>query len=157
MTEEVFLSKVKVHEGIINKILYLYVDSNEDRRDMYQEIVLQAWKSVERFRGDSQFSTWLYRISLNTVMTFIRKEGRLKKESLDTALPITMAVNEQSDRSMKLMFAIKQLNDIDKSIITLHLDDYGNDEIAEILGISKNNVAVKIHRIKEELKKKMKG
>uniref|UniRef100_UPI00404AE3D0 RNA polymerase sigma factor n=1 Tax=Fulvivirga sp. TaxID=1931237 RepID=UPI00404AE3D0 len=118
---------------------------------------LQAWKSVERFRGDSQFSTWLYRISLNTVMTFIRKEGRLKKESLDTELPITMAVNEQSDRSMKLMFAIKQLNDIDKSIITLHLDDYGNDEIAEILGISKNNVAVKIHRIKEELKKKMKG
>lgn len=157
MTEEVFLSKVKAHEGIINKILYLYVDSNEDKRDMYQEIVLQAWKSVERFRGDSQFSTWLYRISLNTVMTFIRKEGRLKKESLDTELPIATSVNEPTDRSTKLMFAIKQLNDIDKSIITLHLDDYSNDEIAEIIGISKNNVAVKIHRIKDELKKKIKG
>lgn len=157
MTEENFLSHVKAHEGIINKILYLYIDSNEDKRDMYQEIVLQAWKSMDRFRGDSQFSTWLYRISLNTVMTFLKKESRLKKESLDTELPIATSVNEPTDRSMKLMLAIKQLSDVEKSVITLHLDDYSNDEIAEILGVSKNNVAVKIHRIKEELKKKIKG
>lgn len=157
MTEEIFLSKVKEHEGIINKLLYLYIDSQEDKKDMYQEIVLQAWRSVSRFRGESKFSTWLYRVGLNTVMTFNRKEQKMQKESLENAPTISEMSPEKSDRSHVLAMAIKQLGDIDKPIITLHLEDYNNEEIAEIIGISKNNVAVRIHRIKDELKRKLKG
>ncbi|QSE97341.1 RNA polymerase sigma factor [Fulvivirga lutea] len=155
MNEELFLSKVKEHEGIINKILYLYVDTQEDKKDMYQEIVLQAWKSMSRFRGDSKFSTWLYRVGLNTVMTFNRKESRLQKQPLEDTFDIEQPSSEMSDRSLKLMQAVRLLNDIDKSIITLHLEDYNNDEIAEMIGITKNNVAVRIHRVKEELKRKL--
>ncbi|MEQ8926705.1 MAG: RNA polymerase sigma factor [Fulvivirga sp.] len=155
MNEELFLSKVKEHEGIINKILYLYVDTQEDKKDMYQEIVLQAWKSMSRFRGDSKFSTWLYRVGLNTVMTFNRKESRIQQQPLETSFDLEQPSTEVSDRSLKLMQAIKLLNDIDKSIITLHLEDYSHDEIAEMIGITKNNVTVKIHRIKDELKRKL--
>lgn len=157
MTEDIFLSKVKEHEGIINKLLYLYVDTQEDKRDMYQEIVLQAWRSIGRFRGDSKFSTWLYRVGLNTVMTFNRQEKKMKKESLENAPELSEGATDKSDRSYKLAVAIKQLGAVEKSIITLHLEDYNNEEISEILGISKNNVAVKIHRIKDELKRKLKG
>ena len=85
------MEKVKEHEGIINKLLYLYVDSKEDKRDMYQEIVLQAWRSIGRFRGDSKFSTWLYRVGLNTVMTFNRQEKKMTKESLDIAPEPTLS------------------------------------------------------------------
>lgn len=157
MTEEVFLTKVKEHEGIINKLLYLYIDSKEDKRDVYQEIVLQAWRSISRFRGDAKFSTWLYRVGLNTVMTFNRNEKKMSKESLDNAPEPTVSPSEKSDRSYRLGLAIKQLGSVEKSIITLHLEDYSNEEISEIIGISKNNVAVKIHRIKDELKRKLNG
>ena len=157
MTEEIFLTRIKEHEGIINKLLYLYVDVAEDKKDLYQEIVLQAWRSIHRFKGDSKFSTWLYRVSLNTVITFNRKEKRLPQSSMNEAPDVPSHVSEQSERSMQLASAIRALNDIDKSIITLHLDDYSNDEISEMIGITKNNVAVKLHRIKEDLKKKLKG
>lgn len=155
MTEDIFLAKVKEHEGIINKLLYLYVDSKEDKKDMYQEIVLQAWRSIQRFRGEAQFSTWLYRVGLNTVMTFNRQEKKMRKESIENTSLQTDPPSEKSDRSYQLSIAIKQLTDIDKSIITLHLEDYNNYEISDIIGISKNNVAVKIHRIKDELKRKL--
>lgn len=154
MTEKEFIQKIQQHSGIIHKILYLYVDDPEDSRDLKQEIQLQAWKAKDRFRGDSQFSTWLYRVALNTVLTFRRKKQISTSEIVeaDFAREQPKEATEQSDL---LLRAIKSLNDIDKTIITLHLDDYDNGEIAEITGLSKNNVGVKLHRIKDQLKKKI--
>ncbi|MFT6867911.1 MAG: RNA polymerase sigma factor (sigma-70 family) [Cyclobacteriaceae bacterium] len=153
MTEEDFVLAIKKHSGIIHKILYLYLDSMEEREDMAQEIQLQAWKAIGRFRGDSQFSTWLYRVALNTVFTFNRKK-RIKLDPIDQH-DFKQENNEPSDQSEKLIFEIKKFSEVDKTIITLHLEDYDNGEIAEILGLTKNNVTVKIHRIKELLKFKL--
>tara|TARA_Y100000310_G_C20634106_1_gene790264 strand:- start:1303 stop:1785 length:483 start_codon:yes stop_codon:yes gene_type:complete len=154
LTEKEFIAKIQKHSGIIHKILYLYVDDPEDSRDLKQEIQLQAWKANERFRGDSQFSTWLYRVALNTVLTFKRKKQVQTSEILDSDFAKEHP-KESTEQSDLLLRAIKSLNDIDKTIITLHLDDYDNGEIADITGLSKNNVGVKLHRIKDHLKKKI--
>lgn len=154
MSEKEFIEKVQQHSGIIHKILYLYVDDSEDSRDLKQEIQLQAWKAKDRFRGDSQFSTWLYRVALNTVLTFKRKKQVPTSEILETDFAKEHP-KENSEQSDILLRAIKSLNDIDKTIITLHLEDYDNPEIADITGLSKNNVGVKLHRIKDQLKKKI--
>lgn len=154
MTEKEFIGLIHKHSGIIHKLLYLYVDDLRDKEDLKQEIQLQAWKAKDRFRGDSQFSTWLYRVALNTVLTFQRK-NRFTPTGLEKAGQLHEDTKETSERSELLLRAIKRLNDIDKAIITLHLEDYDNGEIAEITGLSKNNVGVKLHRIKESLKKKL--
>ncbi|MEQ9304897.1 MAG: sigma-70 family RNA polymerase sigma factor [Marinoscillum sp.] len=156
MTEREFINKIQEHSGIIHKILYLYVDDPEDSRDLKQEIQLQAWKAKERFRGDSMFSTWLYRVALNTVLTFQRKNKRkVATADIDHARAVGQIPTEKSERSELLLRAIKSLNDVDKTIVTLHLEDYDNGEIADIIGLTKNNVGVKLHRIKDHLKKKL--
>lgn len=151
MTEQEFINLLQQHSGIIHKVLYLYVDDTEDKADLKQEIQLQAWKAKDRFRGDSTFSTWLYRVALNTVLTFQRKR-KVKPTSLEN-IEVRQDLQESSERSDLLLRAIKNLTVIDKTIITLHLDDYDNGEIADITGLTKNNVGVKLHRIKEQLKK----
>ena len=153
MTEREFITLVQKHSGIIRRILYLYVDDPEDQKDLEQEIRLQAWKSLGRFRKDAAFSTWLYRVALNTVLTFRRRQTP-PSSSLDRVDMMT-EVSGLSDHSELLLRAIKGLSDIDKTIITLHLEDYDHPEIADITGLTKNNVAVKLHRIKEALKKKL--
>lgn len=155
MSEEEFIRLIQKHAGIIHKILYLYVDDPEDKRDLKQEIQLQAWKAVPHFRGDSLFSTWLYRVALNTVFTFNRKK-RVQTSPLENE-DWSMSTPDASEKSELLLRAIKSLNDIDKTIITLHLDDYDYAEISDMLGLSKSHVGVKIHRIKEVLRKKLTG
>ncbi|MCA6075517.1 RNA polymerase sigma factor [Fulvivirga sedimenti] len=146
---------IQQHSGIIRKILYLYADNPEDQADLHQEILYQAWKSIDRFKGNSKFSTWLYRLSLNTVLTHKRKNSRLKKEPMNESHEQSVLYPEPSDKSDLLWNAIKKLGDIDKTLISLHLEDYSNDEITEILGISKNHVAVKLHRIRQQLEKQL--
>lgn len=155
LEENEFLKLINQHSGIIHKIIYLYVDDPEDKHDLRQEILLQAWKSLGNFHGKSSFSTWLYRVALNTVLTFRRKDKSRLKESL-TNIELEQEAVEKDVRSDILYRAIKLLNDIDKTIITLHLEDYSNDEIADITGLSKNNIAVKLHRIKGSLTEKLK-
>ncbi|MGB3183904.1 MAG: RNA polymerase sigma factor [Cyclobacteriaceae bacterium] len=151
MEEKEFVELIKRHSRIIHKLIYLYVDTAEDKKDLYQEVLFQAWKSIGTFRGKAAFSTWLYRVALNTILTFRRKLTVHDPFEHDSEMNISDPQNERSDNSHRLMMAIRQLNDIDKTIITLHLEDYDNGEIAGITGLSKNNVAVKLHRIKDEL------
>lgn len=146
-----FIDLVQANAGIIHKVLKLYVDRQTDREDMYQEILLQAWKSFERFKGESKFSTWLYRVSLNTVFTFNRQNQILNKNTDIEEHHYKENTHNKYDDSDLLLKALKQLNEIDRSLITLHLDGYDNGEIAEIIGITRNHVGVKIHRIKNEL------
>ena len=156
MEEQTFIDHIQANTGIIQKILYLYVDDREDKVDLKQEIILQAWQAIPRFKGQSTFSTWLYRVALNTVLTYQRKQKRLPTTALKDK---DFEQSQSTDHPMaeQLKRAIKALNDIDKTIITLHLDDFSNDEIADIIGLTKNNVAVKLHRIKNELTQKLKS
>jgi RNA polymerase sigma-70 factor, ECF subfamily len=157
MNQPTFIQLIQKHKGIIHKVVFLYADGAEDRKDLYQEILYQAWKSVAHFEGRSQFSTWLYRVALNTALVFRRKDTKAgRQHSLEGMeyLPHELPIND--DRSEWLLRAIRNLNDIDKTLITLHLEDYSNDEIADITGLTKNNVAVKLHRIKNALTNQLK-
>jgi len=155
-TQSEFISLIQENAGIIHKVLKLYIDGETDREDMYQEIVLQAWKSFGRFKGESKFSTWLYRVSLNTVFTYNR-QNRLNNNQTELEEHHSQhVVHKKYDDAELLLVALKKLNEVDRSLITLHLDGYDNAEISEIIGITKNHVGVKIHRIKNELSRRLK-
>lgn len=159
-TEKEFIGKIKEHEGIIHKVIGLYVDHNEDRRDLYQEILLQAWKSYKNFKGNSKFSTWLYKVALNTTLSFKRREKPIE-ELTEQAIEKNGGVEQKKEKYEVLYLLVKQLDEIDKMLMTLHLDGYSNPEISEITGMTTNNVGVKIHRLKsrivEQLKKYTNG
>jgi RNA polymerase sigma-70 factor (ECF subfamily) len=155
-TEREFTELIDQHRGIIYKVIRLYVRHEEDERDLYQEILFQAWRSYPTFKGQSKFSTWLYRVGLNTVLTFKRRPPLVvAHEDLASLQPQASVKN--TDETEALYLAIRELNEIDRMIITLHLDGYENEEIADISGLTKNNVAVKLHRIKEGIMKKLKA
>lgn len=156
VSEKEFVALVNENRGIIYKVIRLYINQEEDTRDLYQEIVFQAWKSYPRFDGRSKFSTWLYRVGLNTVLTFKRRPVVvIPHEDLASLNVAQTKIN--TDESEALYVAIRQLPEIDRMIITLHLDGYENEEIADITGLTKNNTAVKLHRIKDILIKKLKA
>jgi len=151
MTEKSYLQKIEEHKAIILKVVNLYADDLEDRKDLYQEIVLQSWSAYKRFQGDSKFSTWLYRISLNVSLTFLNKRKKASQLKENSVHDISYEPQELSERADFLYRAIKQLAEIDRSIIMLHLDGFDNSEISDIIGISKGNTNVKLHRIKQHL------
>jgi len=159
LKEHDFVQLITENQSIIRKICHLYERNAVAREDLYQEVVLQAWKSVGNFKGDSKFSTWLYRVALNTSITYIRKEK--KRVEIDTlsepALQLAAEVpDEEKEYQMRQMFtAIDQLSKIDKALVMLYIDELPYDEISTILGITPNHVAVKLNRIKTRLKKKL--
>ena len=151
--QEAFLNVIDQYQNIDHKVTRLYRDSLEDRQDLFQEIVFQLWKAFPGFRGDAKISTWMYRIALNTAMTTYRK----RKISIETSDVIPEHLHptdqqESSENQEKLFLALRQLNDSEKAIISLYLEDYSYQEIASITGITENYVGVKINRIKEKLK-----
>lgn len=152
--EQAFLQQVEANAGIVRKVIHLYVEHPDDRRDLQQEILYQAWKAYPSFQGVSKFSTWLYRVSLNTVLTFRRRVRRPALAPLES-VESGRAVQEHpdSDHTERLYAAIRQLREAERALIMLYLDGFGHDEIADITGLSVNNVAVKLHRIKHELTK----
>ncbi|MCE7862320.1 MAG: sigma-70 family RNA polymerase sigma factor [Bacteroidetes bacterium CHB5] len=156
VSEKEFVALVNENRGIIYKVIRLYIYQEEDARDLYQEIVFQAWKSYPRFDGRSKFSTWLYRVGLNTVLTFKRRPIVVLPHE-DLASLNVAQTKTNTDESEALYTAIRQLSEVDRMIISLHLDGYENEEIAEITGLTKNNTAVKLHRIKDILIKKLKA
>ncbi len=152
MSEAEFLEQVRTNQGIIYKLVGLYAADAEEKKDLYQEVLLQAWKSWSSFRGDAKFSTWLYRLCLNTILTQKRKNSLLEyKESLEPLTPAEQHTSIQKENVQSLQKAIRQLAETDRAIISMHLDGYENSEIAEVLGITTNNVAVKLHRCKQQL------
>ncbi len=152
MTEKEFLDNIKVNKGIIFKLISLYANSQDEKKDLYQEVLYQSWKGKDSFRQDSKFSTWLYRVCLNTILTHRRKKRIVDfKESIEYFSPTVNHDSVEREQSETLRQAIKLLPEIDRALITLHLDGFENPEISEIMGISVNNTAVKLHRIKEKL------
>lgn len=152
MSESQFLKAVKNSQGIIYKLVGLYANDAEERKDLYQEVLLQAWKAWPSFRGEAKFSTWLYRICLNTILTQKRKPARI--DYLDSLEPIEHLATDQSNRQdevERLRKAIRTLPETDRALVSMHLDGYENSEIAAVLGITVNHVAVKLHRCKQQL------
>jgi len=152
MEESLFLNEIAMHKGIIIKVVNLYADDQEDRKDLYQEIVYQCWKAYSGFNGDAKFSTWLYRISLNVSLTHLNKNKKQTHLKGIATGPDYDEPPELSERADRLYRAIRQLNEVDRGLIMLHLEGYNNEDISEITGITKNNTGVKLHRVKQQLK-----
>lgn len=143
---------VREHNGIIYKVASIYADKENVLDDLYQEVVLNLWKSFAGFRRESSYSTWVYRIALNTCITFFRKSSR-KPMYVELTPDLRVSSDEQPLLVSELYALINQLNKLERAIIFLYLEDRPYKEIAEIIGITPNNVSTKVNRIKEKLKK----
>jgi len=156
--EQKFISLINEHQGLIHKVCIMYENDRDVRNDLFQEIVLQLWKSFSSFRGESKISTWMYRIALNTAISGYRKQTRLlKTEDLrEMHLNISDAGSDDYDENFqKLQWAIRQLSEIERAMIMMALEEIPYEEIAETIGITQNNVRVRMNRIREKLKKLM--
>lgn len=149
--ENDFMDIIRLNERIIYKVISFYADANQPADDLYQEIILNLWKAFPAFRGDSKVSTWMYRIALNTCLTFVKKN---KYKFKHVELPVDVAnVESNNDDIRELYRMIARLGEIERALILLYLDEKPYKEIAEITGLSLTNVATKLSRIKEKLKK----
>jgi RNA polymerase sigma factor (sigma-70 family) len=159
--EKEFIEMINKHRGILFKVSNLYCHQEEDKKDLFQEMVLQLWRSYPKFKSDSTGSTWMYRVALNTAISNFRKESRKpeRRSILDSdfEIPDFSDFPRQSENLSMLKVAIDQLTQIEKAIIMLYLEEKSYEEISEIIGISKTNVGVKINRIKAKLEKIIKA
>lgn len=152
--EEAFLDLIEKHQRIIHKVCGIYRDGPEDREDLFQEVVFQLWKAYPGYQGKSSPTTWMYRIALNTAMAVYRKKtvSINLEENLGNKYERVTAT-ALSENEERLYEALRQLNDAEKAIVSLYLEDYSHREIGEIIGISENYVGVRMSRIKEKLKR----
>ncbi|MDR2951492.1 MAG: RNA polymerase sigma factor [Dysgonomonas sp.] len=145
-----FMEMIRQNEGIIYKVTSFYADKDHPLGDLYQEVVLNLWKGYPSFRGESKYSTWIYRIALNTCVSFYRRSKRnVSYVDISMDIPDVVDNNEQIQELYRL---INRLGKIERALVLLYLDDKPYKEIAEITGLSVTNVATKISRIKDKLK-----
>ncbi|WP_420572667.1 RNA polymerase sigma factor [Kordia sp.] len=155
--EHSFVTELERHQNIVHKVCRIYTSGKDQHNDLFQEITIQLWKAYPKFRGDSKFSTWMYRVALNTAITLYRKsKRRVKTQDYESVVfKITSEdYDDTEEEQLKIMYkAIKQLSDIEKALIFLYLEDKNYKEIAETIGITEVNARVKMNRIKTKLKK----
>lgn len=154
--EKEFLHIIRDNQGVIHKVCNMYCDAEEDRNDLFQEIVAQLWKSYPTFRNESKVTTWMYRVGLNTAITTFKKNKR-RPDQASLSFENFQVADEnheaETEENITLLHrAVAQLTGIEKSIILLFLDNKKYEEIAEITGITQNYVRVKMNRIKKKLK-----
>lgn len=154
--EHSFVTLLEKHQNIIHKVCRIYTDNYDAHQDLFQEVTIQLWKAYPKFRGDAKFSTWMYRVALNTAITLYRKsKKRVNTQAIDN-IQFKISSEDYDDteeEQLKLMYkTIKQLSDIDKALVFLYLEDKNYKEIADTLGISEVNARVKMNRVKKKLK-----
>ena len=154
--ENRFLLDFEENQNIVHKICSIYTTNKDAHNDLFQEITIQVWKNYAKFRGDSKFSTWMYRVALNTAISLYRKSTRKVKTQDFSAVSYKIESTPYDDTEEvqlnALYAAIHRLNDIEKALIFLYLEDKPYKEISETLGITNVNARVKMNRAKEKLK-----
>jgi RNA polymerase sigma-70 factor (ECF subfamily) len=154
--EQTFVELLEKHQNIVHKVCRLYTNNRDAHNDLFQEITIQLWKAYPKFRGDAKFSTWMYRVGLNTAITLYRKSKRtIKTQGFETVSFKIKSVeyDDTEEQQLKLLYqAVHQLNDIEKALVLLYLEDKNYKEISETLGISEVNARVKMNRVKKKLK-----
>ena len=155
--ENNFLSDFESNQNIVHKVCRIYTSSQDAHNDLFQEIAIQLWKNYSKFRGDAKFSTWMYRVALNTAISLYRKSSKRIKTQDISEVSFKIQSTDYDDTEevqLKSLYqAIKTLSDIDKALIFLYLEDKPYREIAGTLGISEVNARVKMNRAKDKLKK----
>ena len=159
MSNDFYKSSILPFAGIIIKICRAYTNTQEDFEDYYQEVSLQIWRSRDNFREQSEWSTWVYRLTLNVCLTLLKKKKTSNRHFVSDSLPQETTVDNHAfaDESINQLYhAIKQLSEIDRGVILLYLEEQSYQEIADIIGTNPNNIGVRIKRIKERLQKLLK-
>lgn len=152
MSEKQFLTLVDQHQGIIHKICNLYRDTREDREDLFQEIIFQLWQSFPSFEGKSKITSWMYRIALNTALaSFRKKTPEIAYTDILPDYAEELPNEQEAVKQEKLLGVLKKLDDVEKAMIALYLEDMSYAEISAITGISENYVGVKLNRIKTKI------
>ena len=160
--KDTFITTIETHKKIIYKIVNSYCQNKEDRKDLEQEIIIQLWNSFDKYNAEYKYSTWMYRIALNVAISFYRKEKKwsVKNDLYNEDSIFSIVDEDENENETELDYNIKllqefinNLNELNKALMLLYLEEKPYDEIAEILGITKTNVATKISRLKLKLKK----
>lgn len=148
-----FEQTIRENAGILHKLCRVYSNDQTEYEEIFQEMMIQIWRSLPGFRGDSQVSTWLYRICINTALNFRTKTRRFKRYvPLEDKMSVNFVFEDEKDEQLKRLYqAIRELKPIDRAIISLYLDEKSYEETAQILGISKTNVATRLMRLKQKL------
>jgi len=150
---------VQEHRSLLYKVCSIYCFTEADRQDLFQEMVIQLWRSYPTFRGESKFSTWLYRIALNTAISDLRRQNRRPSTTSTDDIPPPPFLpdmtwpGEEQEQLQQLYTAINKLSDVEKALVMLYLEDKSYEEMEEIMGINQNNLRVKMNRIREKLRK----
>ena len=151
-----FLKLVETHKGIIVKICSIYARRSDEKDDLFQEIVIQLWKAWPNFEGRSRFSTWLYRIALNTAISGLRKRKAdlVLMDQFEMPEAVDPGLDTAKEEQLKALYkAIRELPEIDRAVVMLYLEDHSYEEMEDILGINQGTLRVKMNRAKEKLKK----
>jgi RNA polymerase sigma-70 factor (ECF subfamily) len=159
--EKEFTDIINKHRGIIYKVCHVYGYEKEYLDDLFQEIVLQLWKSFPAFRNEAQVSTWMYKVALNTAISHFRREVKKPRPATLTEaefeIPDLDSIPVEHENMTLLKSAIDKLTKIEKALLMLYLEERSYQEISDILGISHSNVGVKLNRIKTKLEKIIKA
>jgi len=156
---EEFTSLIERHQGIIHKVSRIYCNGDACREDLFQDILMQLWKSFPNYDRSRKITTWMYRIALNTAISQYRKDSKVMIDPVDKMemnIPDDQDEGTEDERIKTLHSAINRLSKAEKSVIILYMDDYPYEEISEIIGISVSNVGVKINQIKKKLQEILK-
>jgi len=156
LSSDFYTSSILPFAAIIIKICRAYTNTQEDFEDYYQEVCLQIWRTKGNFKEKSEWSTWIYRLSLNVCLTLMKKQKKNDSKVVSDNLPDELMVESHafSDESLNQLYAaIRQLSEVDRAVILLYLEEKSYQEIADIIGTNPNNIGVRIKRIKERLKK----
>ena len=157
--EKKFLSDFEKDQNIVHKVCRIYTTNQDQHNDLFQEIAIQVWKNYSKFRGEAKFSTWMYRVGLNTAISLYRKSSRSIKtqDFSDVSFKIkSVDYDDTKDQQLKALYdGIRELSDIEKALIFLYLEDKPYKEIAITLGITEVNARVKMNRAKDKLKKSL--
>lgn len=155
-TELQFERQVRAHEMLIHKVCRMYGKSDSERQDLFQEILIQLWQAWPKFRGESKVSTWMYRIAFYTAIAGFKKKNITVSADNDSLSRMNAGTDdsyrEQEEKFAAMYKAIGLLNDIEKAIVMLYLDDKSYKEMEEVLGMTQGNLRVKMNRIKEKLR-----
>jgi RNA polymerase sigma factor (sigma-70 family) len=154
--EQRFEAQIREHEALIHKVCRMYAYTEVDRQDLFQDIVIQLWQAYPTFKGNSKISTWLYRVAINTAITGNRKKKdfiiHYEPESLPMHFNEDTSGQAEEERIQQMWTAFVQLNEVEKAIIMLYMEDRSYTEMEDVLGISEGTLRVKMNRIREKLR-----